>query len=730
MAERRRHHTRPRYVSDNVIVRDMVESTAAVSQPLVRQCRATDCSIQKAETSHETSCDNVEPLTVVSRRRRHHTRPRYVSDNVIVRDMAESTAAVSQLLVRQCRATDCSIQKAETSHETSICKMRRHHTRPRYVSDNMIVRDMAESTAAVSQPLVRQCRATDCSIQKAETSHKTSCGNVEPLTVVSRRRRHHTRPRYVSDNVIVRDMVESTAAVSQPLVRRCRATHCSIQKAETSHETSCGNVEPLTVVSRRRRHHTRPRYVSDNVIVRDMAESTAAVSQPLVRQCRATDCSIQKAETSHETSICKRRRHHTRPRYVSDNVIVRDMAESTAAVSQPLVRQCRATDCSIQKTETSYETSIISRRRRHHTRPRYVTDNVIVRDMVESTAAVSQPLVQRLRANGCSIQKAEASHETSCDNVEPLTVVSRRRRHHTRPRYVSDNVIVRDMAESIAAPLTVVSRRRRHHTRPRYVSDNVIVRDMVGSTAAPLTVVSRRRRHHTRPRYVSDNVIVRDMAESIATVSHPLVRQLSRRRRHHTRPRHVSDNVIVRDMVESTAAVRQPLVRQLSRRRRHHTRLRYVSDNVIVRDMVESTAAYPEDRRRRHHTRPRYVSDNVIVRDMAESTAAISNVLRYATRPAPPLPATHPHCFLPHLTSDAVADFNSEIWSHVRLKGSKNSRQRRTKMLKTNPPHRFNIGDTDYKKCTIECTTMLTNTIPKHGGATEFSTPPHQPFTL
>ncbi|KAG8298981.1 hypothetical protein J6590_002950 [Homalodisca vitripennis] len=93
-------------------------------------------------------------------------------------------------------------------------------------------------------------------------------------------------------------MVESTAAVSQPLVRRRRATDCSIQKAEASHETStwwgllqqsashyCGNVEPMAVVSRRRRHHTRPRYVSDNVIVRDMVGSTAAVSQPLVRQC-------------------------------------------------------------------------------------------------------------------------------------------------------------------------------------------------------------------------------------------------------------------------------------------------------------------------------------------------------------------------------------------------------------------------------------------------------------
>ncbi|KAG8243696.1 hypothetical protein J6590_039704 [Homalodisca vitripennis] len=59
----------------------------------------------------------------------------------------------------------------------------------------------------------------------------------------------------------------------------------------------------------------------------------------------------------------------------------------------------------------------------------------------------------------------------------------------------------------------------------------------------------------------------------------------------------------------------------------------------------------------------------------------------------------------------------------VRLKGSKNSRRRRTMKLKTNPPHRFDFRDTQItKKCASERTTILTDTIPKHGGATESST--------
>ncbi|KAG8323371.1 hypothetical protein J6590_006382 [Homalodisca vitripennis] len=41
-----------------------------------------------------------------------------------------------------------------------------------------------------------------------------------------------------------------------------------------------------------------------------------------------------------------------------------------------------------------------------------------------------------------------------------------------------------------------------------------------------------------------------------------------------------------------------------------------------------------------------------------------------------------------HLKSDVVVDLTPEFWSHVHLKGSKNSRCRSTKTLKTKPPHR------------------------------------------
>ncbi|KAG8290013.1 hypothetical protein J6590_045563 [Homalodisca vitripennis] len=89
-----------------------------------------------------------------------------------------------------------------------------------------------------------------------------------------------------------------------------------------------------------------------------------------------------------------------------------------------------------------------------------------------------------------------------------------------------------------------------------------------------------------------------------------------------------------------------------------------------------------------------------------------------------------------HVESDAVADLTPEIWSNVSLKGSKNSRRRRTKELKTNLQRRFGIKDTEntkvsaiyvkryshcLMKCKIERITMLTDMIPNHGGATESS---------
>ncbi|KAG8306793.1 hypothetical protein J6590_038724 [Homalodisca vitripennis] len=47
-----------------------------------------------------------------------------------------------------------------------------------------------------------------------------------------------------------------------------------------------------------------------------------------------------------------------------------------------------------------------------------------------------------------------------------------------------------------------------------------------------------------------------------------------------------------------------------------------------------------------------------------------------------------------------VEDLTPEIWSHVRLKRSTNSRRRRMKRRKPNP-HRFDIKDTQTTKIVI-----------------------------
>ncbi|KAG8307340.1 hypothetical protein J6590_024990 [Homalodisca vitripennis] len=98
-----------------------------------------------------------------------------------------------------------------------------------------------------------------------------------------------------------------------------------------------------------------------------------------------------------------------------------------------------------------------------------------------------------------------------------------------------------------------------------------------------------------------------------------------------------------------------------------------------------------------------------------------------------PVHSTRVKCFTLHpavvqssstyLKSDAIADLTLEIWSHFCLKGSTKivGDEERTPCFVSisETPRLQKIVQSTY---TIECTTMLTDTIPKHGAATEFST--------
>ncbi|KAG8270849.1 hypothetical protein J6590_075980 [Homalodisca vitripennis] len=90
---------------------------------------------------------------------------------------------------------------------------------------------------------------------------------------------------------------------------------------------------------------------------------------------------------------------------------------------------------------------------------------------------------------------------------------------------------------------------------------------------------------------------------------------------------------------------------------------------------------------------------NVHPRDLTYNWSWVFQTTRPQRTAAEPfdIDSNSPPSYVRHLKSETVVDLIPEIWINVRLKGSKNSR------------------------CITECT-MLTDTILKHGGATESST--------